>query len=50
MTNTPGDYDIYSQNPESLTGIYMSAAMEAQCHIVDENLRNQYETKTNQYK
>ena len=50
MTNTPGDYDIYSQNPESLTGIYMSAAMEAQCHIFAENLRNQYETKTNQYK
>ena len=45
MTNTPGEHNICRHNPESLTGIYISASMEAQCHIVSENRRKQDESK-----
>ena len=45
IINNPGDYDIFSQKPESLSDIYMTVFMEDQCCIVSDNWWEQDELK-----
>ena len=45
ITKIPGDYDIFRQNPESLSVIYMTTVMEADCCIDSTNGRYQNKGK-----
>ena len=47
ITNTPGEDDGCRLNPDSSSGIYITSENEAQCRIVAENRRKQYEVKQN---
>ena len=41
----PGAYDICRQNPDSLSGIYITEVMEDQCRIVNKSYSEKYEAK-----
>ena len=45
ITKTPCDYDIFRQNPDSFSGIYITVVMEDQCCIVANNWRKKDEAK-----
>ena len=47
IKNTPVENYGCRLNPESSSGIYMTAVKEAQCHIVAKNRRKQDEVKEN---
>ena len=50
IANTPGDSDIFRNNPDSLSVIYMSMIMEAKLCIVASNQKKKDEAKQNAVK